>query len=140
EFFLGPGQTVLADDELLVKIIVPPPPERSTSYYLRFIPREEMDIAVAGVASHIALEPGNGVCADVKIALAAVAPTPIRAPNAEQVLAGQSLSDSLIERAGEEAAGTAHPITDIRGSADYRRELVKVLTRRTIRGCLDNLN
>ncbi|MEE9198821.1 MAG: xanthine dehydrogenase family protein subunit M [Dehalococcoidia bacterium] len=139
EFFLGPGQTVLAGDELLMKIVVPPPQKRSTSYYLRFIPREEMDIAVAGVASHIALGSANGVCAEARIALAAVAPTPLRVREAESVLVGRDLDQALIAEAAEKAAAAARPITDIRGSAEYRRELVKVLTRRSITGCLDQL-
>ncbi len=139
QFFTGPGQTVLADDEILVELAVPPPPPNSSSHYLRFIPREEMDIAVAGVASLLTLDRRTQRCTRARIALAAVAPTPLRARDAEAALEGKVVTEELLAQAGELAAKAARPITDVRGSAEYRRELVKVLTRRTLQACLERL-
>ncbi|MFQ5879709.1 MAG: FAD binding domain-containing protein, partial [Dehalococcoidia bacterium] len=139
EFFQGPGQTVLAPNEVLLEVRLPPPPANSASHYLRFIPREEMDIAVAGVGGLLALEPGTRRCLQARIALAAVAPTPIRAGEAEAYLEGQMLEPQHLAQAGELAARATRPISDVRGSADYRRELVKVLTRRGLERCLESL-
>lgn len=132
-FFVGPGQTVLAPDELLVEIVVPPTPSHSGGCYLRHTPRAEMDIAVAGVASFVILAPGDGVCQEARIVLGAVGPTPIRAREAEASLAGRALNEATIEEAAQQAAQAARPISDVRGSAEYRRHLVAVLTRRTLR-------
>lgn len=139
EFFTGPGTTVLAPEELLVEVVVPPPPQNSSGHYLRFTPREEMDIAVAGVASLVALKPGSRVVARARIVLAAVAPTAVRAREAEAVLEGKDLDEAHIREAGELAVRAASPITDVRGSVEYRKELIKVLTRRTLRLCQQSL-
>ena len=138
-FFTGPGRTILEPGELLVEVVVPPPPPRSASSYLRFIPRNEMDIAVAGVASMVALGAQGNTIELACIALAAVAPTPVRASAAEAVLAGREASEENVKAAAEAAVEAASPISDVRGSAAYRRELVKVLTRRTLRQCLERL-
>jgi carbon-monoxide dehydrogenase medium subunit len=131
EFFIGPGQTVLENGEMLVEIHIPPPPPRSGAAYLRFIPREEMDIAVAGVGSYLELS-DDGRCQSARIALAAVAPTPVRAYDAEKFLIGKTVSEAVFAEAGELAARSAKPISDVRGSAAYRIELVKVLTKRSL--------
>ncbi|MBI4340474.1 MAG: xanthine dehydrogenase family protein subunit M [Chloroflexi bacterium] len=138
-FFTGPGQNVLAPDEIIQEVIVPPPPANSSGHYLRFIPRNEMDIAVAGVASMIVLAPRTRRCTTARIALASVAPTPVRARAAEAVLEGKEITAALIREAGEKAVEAASPISDVRGSAEYRRELVKVLTRRTLGMCMESL-
>lgn len=130
EFFVGPGRTVLQPGELVTEIILPPVPPHSGGHYLRHTPRAEMDIAVVGVGSFVVLE-GTRV-QDVRIALGAVAPTPIRARRAEEVLRGREPSAELIEQAGQIAAEEARPISDQRGSAEFRRHLVRVLTRRTL--------
>ncbi len=135
EFFQGPGRTALAPQEILVEVALPPAPRHSGSRYLRFIPREEMDIAVAGVGSLLAVDPDTGVCSRARIALASVAPTPIRARRAEERLEGSRITDDAIREAGELAAAACNPISDVRGSGAYRRELVKVLTRRTLSQC-----
>ena len=140
EFFAGPGATVLQPDEILVEIVVPPPPSNSASHYLRFIPREEMDIAVAGVGSLIAIDPKDGRCSMARIGLAAVSPTPTRARDAEAVLEGNKIDEALIREAGERAVNHCNPINDVRGTIEYRKELVKVLTRRTLARCLEILN
>lgn len=131
EFFLGVRRTVLAPDELLVELVVPAPAPGSGGSYIRHTPRRELDIAVVGVASEVTLK--AGVCAKAGIALAAVAPIPLRATAAEQALQGQPLTDAQIERAAALAADAASPISDQRGSAEFRRHLVRVLTRRTLR-------
>jgi carbon-monoxide dehydrogenase medium subunit len=129
-FFLGVRRTVLAPDELLLEIVVPAPGPRSGGSYLRHTPRRELDIAVVGVASQLTL--ADGACAKARIALAAVAPVPLRAAAAERALEGQPLTPDRIERAAELAAEAARPISDQRGSADFRHHLVHVLTRRTL--------
>ena len=136
DFFTGPGQTVLQKGEILQELVLPLPPQNSASAYLRFIPRNEMDIAVAGVGSYLELEPGTMLVRKARIALASVAPTPVRARAAEAMLEGRIISADLIANAGEAAVQAASPITDVRGSAEYRRELVKVLTRRTLDACV----
>jgi len=130
DFFTGVRKTVVGPDELLVEIFVPAPGPHSGGCYIRHTPRRELDIAVVGVASQVTI--ANGVCAKARIALAAVAPTPVRATAAEAVLEGKPLTPELIERAADLAGQAAKPISDQRGSADFRRHLVRVLSRRTL--------
>lgn len=139
-FFIGPGQTVLGKGELLVEITIPTSPLHSGAAYLRFIPREEMDIAVAGVGSFVQLSADRTRCEQARITLAAVAPTPVRAREAEDFLAGKPLDSTTLVQAGELAARAAKPISDVRGSAAYRIELVKVLTRRTLQKALERVS
>ena len=129
-FFTGVRRTVLAPDEILVELTMPAPGPRSGGNYLRHTPRRELDIAVVGVASQLTLS--NGVCTKARIALAAVAPVPLRAMAAEQALEGQAVTPERIARAADLAVEAARPISDQRGSADFRRHLVRVLTRRTL--------
>ena len=129
-FFTGVRRTVLAPDEILVEIVLPNPGPHSGGNYLRHTPRRELDIAVVGVASQLTL--ANGVCTKARIALAAVAPVPLRATAAEQSLEGQAVTPDRIKRAADLATEAARPISDQRGSADFRRHLVRVLTRRTL--------
>src|SRR5438046_3500364 len=129
-FFTGVRKTVLAPDELLVELVLPNPGARSGGSYLRHTPRRELDIAVVGVASQLTL--ANGVCTKARIALAAVAPIPLRATAAEQALEGQAVTPDRIARAAELALEAARPISDQRGSADFRRHLVRVPTRRAL--------
>ena len=139
EFFVGPGKTILKPDELVVELIVPPPAANSSGHYLRFIPRNEMDIAVAGAASMVIVDPGTGRCTKARIALASVAPTPVRARESEAALEGQVLNSETVRRAAESAPAAASPISDVRGSAEYRKELCKVLTQRTLEHCMADL-
>jgi carbon-monoxide dehydrogenase medium subunit len=140
DFFVGPGQTVLGKDELLVQIIIPTPPSPSGAAYLRFIPREEMDIAIAGVGACVQLTADRTRCEQARITLAAVAPTPVRAREAETFLIGKPLDQATIAQAGELAAAAAKPISDVRSSAAYRVEMVKVLTRRTLQKALERMS
>lgn len=133
-FFTGVRRTVLGPGELLVELVVPPPGPRSAGSYLRHTPRRELDIAVVGVAAQLTLS--DGVCATARIALAAVAPVPLRATAAEQILVGQPPTPERIAQAADLAVEAARPISDQRGSADFRRHLVRVLTRRTLTAAL----
>jgi CO/xanthine dehydrogenase FAD-binding subunit len=134
-FFLGVRRTVLAPGELLLEIVVPAQGAHSGGNYLRHTPRRELDIAVVGVASQITLT--GGKCTTARIALAAVAPVPLRATDAEQALVGQPLTPQQIERAADLASGAARPIDDHRGSIEFRNHLVRVLTRRTLTTALE---
>ena len=138
EFFRGPGQTILKEDELLVEIIVPPPKPNAAGSYLRHTTREEMDIAVVGVAAWLALSGSGEAVAQARIALGAVASTPIRIPAAETLLIGKRPTRDVIAQAAEMAVKQAAPITDIRATAGYRRQLIRALTRRTLENaCLE---
>jgi len=135
EFFTGVRKTVLGPDELLVEFAIPAPGPRSGGSYIRHTPRRELDIAVVGVASQVTLS--DGVCAKARIALAAVATTPVRATAAERALEGQPLTPARIEEAARLAVEAARPISDQRGSVEFRRHLVRVLTHRTLTRALE---
>ncbi len=132
DFFVGPGRTVLGADEVLVSIRVPSPPSKSGSAYLRHTPRQEMDIAVVGVAASVALD-ARGDVASLRVALGAVGPTPFLAREAGARAVGQAPDDATIAEVARIAAGEARPISDQRGSAAWRRHLVEVLARRAIK-------
>ena len=133
-FIRGPGKTTLGQGEVLVSIALPPTPPRSAAKYLRFTPRREMDIAIAGAAAWMRLG-ADGRIAEARIVLASVGPKPIRATSAERKLLGEPPASTLFEAAGKLAAADAQPISDTRGSADYRRTLVAVLTARALADC-----
>ena len=131
EFFAGPGRTALTADELLAEVRVPAPASRTGSAYRRHTPRKQMDIAVVGVAAVLTLGDGGRI-ERARIALGAVAPTPMRALKAEAALEGQTASDETFARAAEAAAAECTPISDQRGSAEFRRHLVHVMTERML--------
>lgn len=131
ELFIGPGRTVLAPHEILIAFHLPAPPPRTGSVYQRHTPRKIMDIAVVGVGVRLTLSEEDTI-REARICLGAVAPTPIRATEAEQALTGQAPSEELFGRAAELAQAAARPISDVRGSAEYRRYLVGVMTRRLL--------
>ncbi len=133
ELFTGPGQTVLKAGEIITQFHLPTP--ASCSHYIKHKIREVMDLAFIGVASAVNLD--NGTITDARIGLAAVAPTPIRATEAENLLKGKEPTDELLQQAGEAAAAAASPISDLRCSAEHRKEMVDVLTRRTLQHALD---
>jgi CO/xanthine dehydrogenase FAD-binding subunit len=136
DFCTGPGQNVLQPGEILVSIHLPPPPPHSGASYLRFIPRNEMDIAVAGVGSQVVLDESGRNFVSARIALASVAPTPVFAREAGESLAGKPVSDEAIEEAAQKAMAAAKPINDMRGTVRQRIHLVGVLTRRTLNNAI----
>ncbi len=129
EFATGPGQNVLRTGELLVELVVPRPAPRSADAYLRFIPRTEMDIAVAGAGISLTLD-GDGRCSAARVALGAVAPTVILVPEAAQAMIGSTLDEADLARAAEAASAACSPINDKRGTVDFRRKVAGVLVRR----------
>lgn len=135
-FCTGPGQTALAPDELLVSLHVPAAERNSGAHYLRFIPRNEMDIAIAGAGVSVVLDAAGKTFQSARIALAAVGPTPIFAKEAGDALAGKPVDEDSIQQAAEAAAAAAKPITDMRGTVEQRRHLCKVLTARALRGAV----
>jgi aerobic carbon-monoxide dehydrogenase medium subunit len=130
DFFTGPGRTVLARNEILTAIHVPPPAHHSGSSYIKHSPRRAMDLAMVGVAAAVKIE--WGAITAVRIALGAVAPTPRRSRRAEAVLLGCRPTPELLAEAGTAAAGECSPISDVRGTAAHRRNMVAVLTRRAL--------
>ncbi len=132
DFFVGPGKTLLRYDEILREIGVPRPSGKWGSVYLRHTPRQTMDLAVVGVAVLIALDDMDNTCRDVKIALASVGPTPIRAKEAEKRLLGKTVTESVIEESAKVAAKEIRPISDAYGPAWYKKDIAVVLVRRAI--------
>ena len=137
EFMTGPGATALKSGELLVEMRVPPPAPNSADAYLRFIPRNEMDIAVAGAAAWVQLSEDKSTITAARVAIGAVAPTPLLVEAAGAALVGKSLGVGAVidagalEAAAAAASGAAKPITDVRGTAEFRTHMAGVLTRRS---------
>jgi carbon-monoxide dehydrogenase medium subunit len=126
DFFTGPGKTRLKPDELVTEILVPPPPPRTGKHYIKHGRRKAMELATVGVAVCLTLDKG------VRICLGAVAPTPIRARKAEEIF----LKTGSPDEAAEAAMLESRPISNVRGSAAYRKEMVRVLTRRALEEAL----
>jgi carbon-monoxide dehydrogenase medium subunit len=130
QFCTGPQRTALKPGELLVELRIPAPKAHSSDAYLRFIPRNEMDIAVVGVG--VALTINGNQCEAARIGLGAVGPTPLVATKAAEALIGKQLDETAIENAGRLAGEAATPIDDMRGTAEFRTSITAVLTRRAI--------
>jgi carbon-monoxide dehydrogenase medium subunit len=133
-FLLGPGQTAIKEDEVLTEIIIPKETGPSAGIYLKLGSRKSLEISLVNAASFLALA-SDGTIQTARVALGAVAPTPILSPGAAKVLTGSKPKDSddpVFKEAAKAAAQDSKPITDHRGSADYRREMVEVLTQRTL--------
>lgn len=130
DFCTAPGRSVLAPTEVLVSLHFAAPAPNSGACYLRFIPRNEMDIAVAGAGVSVTLS--DGVFQDARVALASVAPTPLFVAAAGEALRGQPVARAAIASAAAAARDAARPISDMRGTAGYRRNLCEVLTRRAL--------
>ncbi len=131
DFCTGPGRTVLSADEIVTHIEIPAPPPRTGKAYIKHGRRAQMELATVGVAVRVTLG-DDGAVADLAIVLAAVAPTPLRAAQAEAVLRGRQPTPERLAAAAQAASDEARPIGDVRGSADYRRDMVRVLTRRAL--------
>lgn len=125
----GPGRTSLARDEFILEFRLPPRPARSSDAYLRFIPRTEMDIAVVGCGISVTLD-DNGVCTAARVALGAVSPTVIMVPAAADALIGHTLDPATLAKLDAAAQAAAKPISDKRGTIEYRTKIAGVLTRR----------
>lgn len=130
QFCISPGKNALENGEFLLRLEIPRPSENFGAAYQRFIPRNEMDIAVVGVAASVVLE-GNKVKSS-RISLAAVAPTPLLVEEAGSALVGRQADEEAIESAAKAAQAAIRPISDMRGTAEYRTHLVGVLTRRVL--------
>ncbi len=134
DFFIGVGKTLLRPDELLLEIRVPQIAPHTSGIYIKHSPRGPIDLAIVNITVLITMEPDRKFCRDAKIVLGAVAPTPLRARKAENVLKGNRVDGALIDRAAQVASDEAHPRHgSIRGSFEYKKEMVRVLTGRAIR-------
>ena len=129
DFLTGVGTNVLGDTEFLLGLRFPRPPPRSGDAYLRFIPRTEMDIAVAGAGVALTLDE-SGNCVHARVAIGAVAPTALLVPEAGEALIGTRVDDAALAAAGAACSAAASPITDKRGTVEYRKKVVGVLCRR----------
>ncbi len=135
EFFTGPGRTVLAKGEIVTGITVPPAGDTAGKTYIKHGRRKAMELSTVGVAVSLSME--EGVCSDIRIALGAVGATVLRAPQAEAMLRGTSLDAGTVLRAANKAMEECTPISNVRASADYRRDMVGVLTDRAIKQALE---
>ena len=135
DFCTGPGSNVLGRGEMLVSIGFPAPASGFGANYMRFIPRNEMDIAVAGAGTSVVLDNGN--IKSARVALAAVAPTPLYVSAIGDAIAGKPANEETLAEAGQMARDAARPITDMRGTIEYRKHLCDVLTRRSLQIAID---
>jgi carbon-monoxide dehydrogenase medium subunit len=131
-FIAAPGKNVLTPGEFLVAVLVPKPAFRTADAYLRLIPRTEMDIAVVGAAVSVTADE-KGTCTAARVAIGAVAPTPLLVEDAAKALVGTKLDAAALDRAAAAASAAARPIDDKRGTVDYRKKVAGVLTRRAIK-------
>jgi CO/xanthine dehydrogenase FAD-binding subunit len=135
EFCLAPRKTILKPDELLISLNYPAPKPNTGSRYIRFIPRNEMDIAVVGVGAYVELEKNK--FKDVRISLASVAPKPIFVKEAGSSVIGKEVNDENISLVAQKAKEAATPITDMRGTIEFRKHLCEVLTRRALNTAIE---
>ena len=132
DFFKGPGESVLKPDEILTQILIPKPSDGSGGTYLKMMRRNALDLALVGVAVSLRLDSERKVCKEARIVLGAVAPTPIRAPKAEEILIGKEMNEALAKEAGRMASEEARPISDVRASMEYRQTIISILTKRAL--------
>ena len=137
DFCIAPGRTVLQPGEFLVALHIPAPQLGFGAAYLRFIPRNEMDIAVVGVGASVQLDESRSKFVSARISLGAVAPKPLFVPGAGEALAGQPVNADSIAKAVQIAQEAAKPISDMRGTAEYRKHMVGVITRRTLEKAIE---
>lgn len=137
EFCIAPGRTALQTGEFLVALHIPAPHPGFGAAYLRFIPRNEMDIAVVGVGASVQLDESRSRFVSARIALGAVAPKPLFVTAAGDALAGQPVNAESIAQAAQIAQAAATPISDMRGTAEYRKHMTGVMTRRTLEKAIE---
>ncbi len=137
DFFVGVKKTSLQPGEIVTGVVFPPLAENEAVAYIKHAVRKAMDLAIVGVAVKIKVE--DGICKDAKIALGAVATTPIRAPKAEEALIGTALTEEDIVKASVEAMNACSPISDIRASKEYRKDMIRVFTKRAIKQAMESL-
>jgi CO/xanthine dehydrogenase FAD-binding subunit len=130
KFFKGPGMTVTEPGEIMTSIFIPIPPSRSGASYKRISARGKVDIAAVSAGVMVTMH--GETCKDVRIVLGAVAPVPMRAKKAENIIKGKRFTRELIKKTGEQASRESRPISDVRASAEYRKMMVSVLTRRAL--------
>jgi len=138
DFFTGPGQTVLAPDEILTGIKLPQMPACTAAHFIKLGQRRSMAISIVNLSTRLSLGEDHRVAA-ARIALGAVAPTPVRALTAENVLTGKKISAELLEQAAQLASEEISPISDVRASSDYRKRMSRVLVRRALTATLKEL-
>jgi aerobic carbon-monoxide dehydrogenase medium subunit len=136
-FFLGPGKTILSPNEVITHFFIPELPPQTGSVYLKVGRREGMDCTLAGVATLLTVSHKTNEATGARIALASVGPVSLRAKRAEEILLSGSLTEERIKEAAQRASEEATPITDIRATGSYRKEMVKVLTYRALSKALD---
>lgn len=136
EFFKGVKKTTLEQGEIVTEINIPDMQAGEGAAYLKHAFRKAMDLAIIGVAAWIKMD--NKKCIDCRIAVGGAAPTPIRTPKAEKILIGNEITDDLLEKAAVAASESCSPISDIRASAEYRRDMVRVFAKRAVRKALEN--
>ena len=132
DLFTGPGETIMKPEELISEIAVPVPKEAYGAHYIKLGVRRALEISIVNVAAFVQLDEDGSHIAEARVVLGAVAPTPIRAPSAEEAIRDGRPDGALFTRAAEAAARDAKPIDDYRASAEYRRDMVKVLTKRAL--------
>lgn len=136
DFFKGPRQTALRADEILKEIFIPQLAGRRGATYLKLGRRKAMEIAIVGLGVAVHLNGSDRVVSECRIAMGSVAPVPLRARRGEEIFKNQEIGDELIEEAAEVAAEEASPISDVRGSREYRLDMIRVLCRKATRAAL----
>ena len=132
DLFSGPGQTILEPNELLISITIPKKSDLSGANYIRFIPRNEMDIAVVGTGVSVTLSSNKKNFESVRVSLASVGPTPIYVEGIDKEVSGQEINDESIRVVSNMSKNASKPISDMRGTAEFRQHLCEVLTRRAL--------
>jgi CO/xanthine dehydrogenase FAD-binding subunit len=138
DLFLGPGETLIGPDEILTEIQVDSPPPGAGAAYIKLGVRETLEISLVNVAAFMSMDE-DGSIQEARIVLGSVAPTPMRAGSAERILANEKPSETLFSRAGEAASKDCKPIDDFRASAEYKRAMVEVLTKRALNQALSKV-
>jgi carbon-monoxide dehydrogenase medium subunit len=136
DFFLGPRQTVLQPDEILTEIFLPHTVGRRGATYLKLGRRHAMEIAIVGLGVAVHLNGSDRIISECRIAMGSVAPTVLRARAAEEILRAREISDDLVDEVAAVAADAARPISDVRASAEYRLDMIRVLCRRATTAAL----